>query len=1009
MMDFTGDSQSEQDDQTAFGGPGLRVPAKADSSSNGVPSDPGGKPSRDFGADPHADFGATIGDAHAIREGSVSERPPSGNRPPDPSYRDVTVQIGDVIGGRYEILQLLGEGGMGTVYKARDTELDRLVGLKIIRPDLATNPEILQRFKQELILARQVTHRNVIRIFDLSQADGLKFITMEYLEGQDLRAVLREKGKLTPQEAARVILQICRALEAAHSEGVIHRDLKPQNIMLDQKGRAYVMDFGIARSAYLPGMTQTGALVGTPEYMSPEQAKGEKLDERSDLFSLGVILYELLVGQSPYYSDTPLATLWKRIQEKAKPLSELDPTIPKSLSDIIEKALEIDPRNRFSSAHEFALSLESWLGPSAESSTIFLPAPRTTPYWKWATAALAVVVISALVAFVLKNPSKPKAAHAPVSVLVADFTNHTGDPIFDDTLEPMFNVALEGASFVNAFSRGDARKLAQQLPHPTDKLDEQPARLVAINQGISAVITGELSRRGDKYNLSATALDAVSGNVIAKVEATAANKDEVLLAIPKLAAPIRKALGDTTPESVQLNSTVGAFTAASLEAVHEYGVGEELAFAGKTQEALQAYAKAAELDPNFARAYAGESAVAANLGQFEDSEKYAKLAMEHIDRMTDHERYRVRGLYYMGTSNWQKCVEEYGELINRHPADNIAYGNLAGCYVELRNFPKALEVSRRAVEIAPQVAQLRFNLSFYSSYAGDFQTGEREARKIVQLMPSHDAYLALAESQLGLGQLAQAAETYHNLQKLSAIGASTAASGLADLAVYEGRFSDAGRILESGAAADLKAKRPENAANKYAALSRTHLLLGQKQAALSAAEKALANSQAMQVKFLAGQTFVEAGEAAKGEKLAATLAAEVQAEPQAYAKIIEGDAALSKGDARQAIKALTEANNLLDTWIGRFELGRAYLQAGLFVESDAEFEKCIKRRGEALEILLNNVPAYGYFPPVYYYQGRAREGMNSPGSRDSYRTYLSIREKAGDDHLLPEIRRRLGQ
>src|SRR6201984_74487 len=309
----------------------------------------------------------------------------SSTRAPAPAIPHGEFAPGTVLGDRYEILALLGQGGMGAVYKAHDIELERLVALKIIRPELTTNPEILKRFKQELILARQVTHRNVIRIFDLGQADGFKFITMEYLEGKDLRAVLKEKGKLPPEEAGRIILQICRALEVAHGEGVVHRDLKPQNIMLDANGRAYVMDFGIARSAYLPGMTQTGTLIGTPEYMSPEQAKGEKLDERSDLFSLGVIFYELVTGQSPFYSETPLATLWKRMKEKAKPLCELDPAIPKPLSDIVAKAMEIEPADRFASAKEMAQQLELWLDPSASRTTIILPAPKTAARWKWAS------------------------------------------------------------------------------------------------------------------------------------------------------------------------------------------------------------------------------------------------------------------------------------------------------------------------------------------------------------------------------------------------------------------------------------------------------------------------------------------------------------------------------------------------------------------------------------------------------------------------------------------------
>jgi eukaryotic-like serine/threonine-protein kinase len=915
---------------------------------------------------------------------------------------------GQMLGDRYEILQLLGEGGMGAVYKARDTELDRIVALKLIRPELARNPQILKRFKQELILARQVTHKNVIRIFDLGQSDGIKFITMDFVEGQDLRHLLLEKGKFPPEQAARIILQICRALEAAHGEGVIHRDLKPQNIMLDAGGRAYVMDFGIARSAYLPGMTQTGALIGTPEYMSPEQGRGEKLTERSDLFSLGIIFYELLTGKSPYESDAPLATLWKRMTEKVTPPAVVDPTLPQELSDIVVKALEIEPEKRFASAREMAQQLEAWLGPSEGSSTIIVPPPRTAAYWKWASAALAVLLVAGVATLRFYKP-KPKAVHPPVSVLVADFTNHTGDPIFDDTLEPMFNVALEGASFVNAFSRGDAHKLAQKLPHPTDKLDEQAARLIAVSQGLGAVVTGSLSRRGDGYKLSVEALDARSGNSIADAEVSASNKDALLLAVPKLVAPIRKALGDTTPESVQLAAS-GPFTVASLEVVHLYSVAMQQQFAGNNEEALRSFSKAAELDPNFARAYSGMSAASANLGRRPDGEKYIKSAMEHLDRMTERERYHTRAVYYVMINDYQKCVEEYSSLVSQYPADRIGQLNLAACLAELRNIPKAVEAARNAVQILPQAVMPRLNLSYLSSVGGDFQNGEREARAALQINPSSEVgYLILAEAQMGQGQMSEATESYHQLEKVSARGASMAVVGLADLAAYAGRFADAVRLLEQGATADLGAKRPERAADKFAALAQTQLLRGQKGAAITAADKASANSQSVQVRFLAGRIFAEAGEAAKVQKLAASLGSELQAEPQAYGKILEGKTALKQGDSRQAIKTLTDGDNLLDTWIGRFELGRAYLEAGLFAEADSEFDRCIKRRGEAMELFMDNVPTYSYFPLVYYYQGRAREGLKSANFTESYRTYFSIRGQAGEDPLLPEIHRRIAQ
>jgi eukaryotic-like serine/threonine-protein kinase len=675
----------------------------------------------------------------------------------------------------------------------------------------------------------------------------------------------------------------------------------------------------------------------------------------------------------------------------------------------VVKALEIEPKNRFASAGEMAQQLEIWLGPSAGSSTIFLPAPRISSYWKWASAALAVLLVAAVIGFRLKGPPKPKASHPPVSVLVADFTNHTGDPIFDDTLEPMFNVALEGASFINAYSRGNARRLAQKLPNPTDKLDEQSARLIAVQQGLGAIVSGSLSRRGDDYRLSVEALDARSGNSLATAEVTASNKDQLLLGVPKLAAPIRKALGDATPESVQLAAS-GPFTAASLEVVHLYNIGMEQQFAGKMEESLRSFSKAVELDPNFARAYAGMSGPSAALGRQADAEKYIKLAMQHVDRMTERERYHTRASFYLVTGDYQKCAEEYGNLVNQYPADRIGLADLAVCSLQLRNIPKAIEASRKAVEIVPNGVVQRLNLSFQSSFGGDFQGGEREARAALKINPSSDqGYLNLAEAQLGQGQLSQATESYHQLEKVSPMGASTAAAGLADLAIYQGRFADGIRLLEKGAAADLAAKRPDSAADKFAKLAHTQLLRGQKSAAVAAADKALAQSQSVQIRFLAGRIFAELGENEKTQKLAASLGSELQAEPRAYAKILEGKFALKQGDSRQAIKSFSDANTLLDTWIGRLELARAYMEAGLFVDADSELDRCIKRQGESLELFMDNVPTYAYFPPVYYYQGRVREGLKSAGFAESYRTYVRIRGQAGEDPLLPEIRHRLGQ
>ncbi len=532
---------------------------------------------------------------------------------------------------------------------------------------------------------------------------------------------------------------------------------------------------------------------------------------------------------------------------------------------------------------------------------------------------------------------------------------------------------------------------------------------MALSEGISAVITGEISLRGNAYTISAMALDAATGNILARAEATAANQNDVVSTVPKLTAPIRKALGDTTPEAAQLENARGAFTATSLEVVHQYGIAMEQQFAGKTEEALKSFAKTAELDPNFARAYSGVTAAAIKLDRHGDAEKYIKLAMEHVDRMTDRERYRVRGLYYGTSGNWQKCAEEYTQLVKAYPGDNIGHNNLAICLSQLRNLPKAIEEARLDNEMHPNTLA-HLNIAMFLSFSGDFQGGEREAREVQRRYPTNDyGYVALAMAQLAQGQLQQTSDTYSKLEKLSPHAASLSNWGLADLALYQGRFTDAARIFEQGAASDLAAKNNDSAAEKFATLAYARLSMRLRRPAVGDAEKALANSQTVKVRFLAALAFAEAGEQAKAQKLATGLASEVQSEAQADAKIIEANLALSRKDAQQAIRSLTEANTLLDTWLGHFELGRAYLEAGAFGEADSEFDQCLKRRGEALSLFMDDLPSYGFFPPVYYYQGRVREGLKSAGFAESYRTYLSIRGQAGEDPLLPEIRRRLGQ
>lgn len=919
----------------------------------------------------------------------------------------VPLTPGSSLGLRYEIIRLLGQGGMGSVYLAHDRELDRKVALKVIRADMAANPESLRRFKQELLLARQITHRNVIRIFDLARAENIEFITMDYVEGEDLHGMLRRKKKLEPAEAANIMVQVCRALEAAHGEGVIHRDLKPQNIMLDKAGRVYVMDFGIARSMAASGMTQTGALLGTPDYMSPEQAKGLPLDARSDLFTVGIIFYEILSGTVAFDADTTMGKLWKRTSEPPPPLTALDKTIPAALSDLVSKCLEIDPSKRFATATELLHAIEMWQGPRSSTRVLVEPTRGLPVYAKWAAAGIAVALATGGIVFRGKLFSHPAVAHAPLTLLIADFDNKTGDSVFDGTLEPILGIALEGAPFISSFNRGQAKRVAARLVPGSTRMDATMAQLVAKSEGVNAVVTGSITQVAGSYRMYVTTLDAATGKSIVTDESKANEKQDVLSAASKLAERIRRGLGDKTPESTQAMAAE-TFSASSLEAAHAYAMGQDFAQAGKWPEAMKAYGQAIQFDPGMGRAYAGIAAAFANQGKRQEAEKYYGLAMAHIDRMTDREKYRTRGAYYVFMRNQPKAIEELTALVSQYPADSIGFGNLALAYFYERNMSKALEEQKHALELSPHSVLQRSNFAMYALYSGDFDDAAKEAQAMLVENPKFDQALrTLALAELGRGQNEAARQAYERVKDVSANGSSISRMGLSDLALYEGRLADAAGILEKSINEYNTAHDAESAADFGAALALTQLALGKTKEALSSAGTASASSKDSGVIYRAAQVYLAANQESKALQLVAPLAQRLETEPQIYAKLISGEAQLKKGNAHNALNSFQEAQKLTDTWLGHFDLGRAYLDLGAFTEASSEFDVCLKRRGEATSVFLDDVPSYHLLPPVYYYQGRARQGLHSPGAADSYKTFLTIKEKGAGDPLVADAQRRL--
>jgi eukaryotic-like serine/threonine-protein kinase len=642
-----------------------------------------------------------------------ANRPAFARIPAPGQFSEQTMLLsGTVLAQRYEILEVLGQGGMGAVYKARDRELSRMVALKVIRPDLARNFAIVERFKQELRLSHHVTHKNVIRIYDLGEGEGVKFITMEYIEGKDLRSLIRDKKRFTPEEAVDVIQQVCQALDAAHSVGVIHRDLKPQNIMQDGSGRILVMDFGLARTLEGDGMTQTGALVGTMEYMSPEQALAKELDQRSDIFSLGLIFYELLTGKMPFVAESALASLIKRTQERAVPVSDVDRQIPGALSGIVSKCLERDVNDRYQTVSAVLADLNTWKDKRAAGTINFnasvKPWGQTVP-WP-IIAGIVTVLVLTISGYMLRDrlfrsPSAAKPAAPIASVAILPFRNASGDPSLDwlgPSLADMLSTDVGQSAQLRTVSPTSLHQTFNDLRiSPATVLDPATIRRVADLSNANRVVWGQYAKFGEQIRIDATLQDIKNDRAV-PLKIDVAGEKEIPGAIDRLAESIRQKLA--LPENVLRELRASSFqpSSKSIAALRDYNQGVTLQREGKNLAAQKQFEAATKEDPSFALAFAKLAQSYSSLGYDSEAEQSAQKALTLSPNLHESEKYLISAIRLQVIKNYPEAIKAYENLAKVSPDNSDVQSALASLYQDSGDLVKARSFYQKLLSSNPK-------------------------------------------------------------------------------------------------------------------------------------------------------------------------------------------------------------------------------------------------------------------------------------------------------------------
>ena len=976
-----------------------------------VPFDTTGlPPGATFGASTTIGTGAPTVGADGVTDATTFADAATAAGPASLPTQAGPLKVGQSFGPRYHIIKLLGAGGMGAVYQAWDSELSVAVALKVIRArKRLVSTEQEKRFKNELLLARSVTHKNVVRIHDLGELGGTKYITMSYVQGDDLATLLRKDRKFPVDRALRLARQIAAGLEAAHDAGVVHRDLKPANIMIGADDLALIMDFGISAST---DEAATGDIIGTLEYMAPEQAAGHTTDARADIYAFGLILYEMLIGPRTAALTTTqerIDAMRKRITEDVSSPRSVDDTIPDALDALVMRCVALDPAARFQSTKELCAALAR-----LDDAGEVIPEPRRFTRRMMAAMAVIIVMLTGATYVIGKRmaPTVP-VKHPIVSVLVGDFDNRSGNSALDSPLAAQaMSMALEGAPFVALYPAKDARGLAAQLSKDrSDRLTDELGRLIARREGIKVLVQGTIERSGNGYRVGARVVDPVTDATVSSATATAPDGAGVLHAIETIAGRVRLALGESKTEMEQA-AAAETFTAGSLEAMLAYQRGQDLVNGGKVQEALAAYQAAIASDPKLGRAYSGMAIIYRNLGQMDKAEATFKEALKYVDRMTEREKYRTLGAYYFSIArNYNKSIETYEALVARYPGDQAVLSNLAFAHAAQRNFARAEEISRQLVDLFPTYVLGRNNYASYALYAGHFDEAIKQVGEVFRQNATYQfAFLPLALAQLSKGDTQAGLETYARFEKLNAFGASVSNLGVVDLLMYQGRYRDAAQRLPQAIAADEKANDKAAAAAKYVALAEAYVASGRRDAAVAAARKAAALGADEATLFPAALVFLATGHEDEARAIADRFGNRLEDPPRSYARLIDAEILRAHGRLADAIDNVRDAQKRHDSWWSRFLLGRLYeeVEPAHHAEALAELEAAVKRRGEAADAFIADTPTLRYVPPAYYWLGRAQEGVGAAaGAARSYTQFFTLRAAAEDDPLVADARRRV--